>query len=407
MAEIIDKYSEDNTFWRFVDDFAATVDLDLKQGRIERVCNLLIESVRRYEWLREFEPGHFKRLKESDPAKMKTLVAIVDWVIMENLPVSHYSRAGAGASGELSAFASLLSPRRLIAQASQNPAVAVDVSAAVFSELEDEPRQPEVPQFQEGAVQIVADPTQPETMNEAALKALAVSAYETALGKVVKVRTYAIHDWINPKDGYALAVVKETPPSEIGILEAHDGDEISMRSTWSVKMLTGEHRGETGFVHAPAFHSDGYFNPQWVFTDNSLNKDYKTTWLSEQDLVELARRDCMDLEGKTITISAGEAYIGDTEMQELFSFDPPILATVDPFDFAQFASKYRIDNGNGRENLVIDVYLDLDSDDHQAANLRSLWCHGTSYYQDGTIEPAHSILAVLDPAAHTGPQIQI
>jgi hypothetical protein len=56
ITAIIEQYSGDNTFWRFIDDFAATVDLDLKSSNIERIANLLGEGVRRYEWLREFEP---------------------------------------------------------------------------------------------------------------------------------------------------------------------------------------------------------------------------------------------------------------------------------------------------------------------------------------------------------------
>ncbi len=372
ITAIIEKYAGDNTFWRFIDDFAATVGLDLRNGKIERIANLLGEGARRYEWLREFEPNHFARLTESNPENLKALVAIVDWAIVENLPVSHYSRVGTAVKGEeMSVFASVVAARTPVA-----------VSQSAVASREDV----------EIALQLAGiDPDavlshQPKTANADELKALAVAAYENALGKVIKVSQYAIHDWITPSGDYALAVVRETGATEIGILENHEDGEISMRSTWSVEMLTGDHRGKSGFVHAPAFHSDGYFDPQWVRTTNhALNDDYRLAWLSEGDLIELVRLDCQDLEGKSVLVPSFSAFIGESNEQDTFAFDPPVKATVDPFNFNDFKSEYRLEN-EGPDNLVIDVYVDLTSDDERAANLRTLWTHGTSYYQDGRIE---------------------
>jgi hypothetical protein len=403
---LIEQYSGDDTFWRFVDDFAATVELDLKSGHFERIANLLGEGARRYEWLREFEPNHFARLKETDPEKLKMLVAVVDWAIIENLPVSHYSRSG---NREPSMFAAFVASRL----AADNKAKLIEFSDPINFVYDHIPM-PTSTIWQTAATSVPsvlaeASPVTPTPISDDDLKAASVKAYEDALGKVIKVKHYAVptgENYYPAIDTTVLAVVVETSPSEIGIREDYEGNEISMRSTWSVRLMTGEHRGETGFVHSPTFHSDSHFDPQWVETTGSTIADYARAWLSEADLVLLLRLDCEELQGKTVSANWVQAYIGDTNQMGEFSFDPPFEATVDAFNFERFHDQYRIDNGDDNGDLVIDMYIDLSTADERLSNLRGSWCDAAAYHTNGRIEPNNGIVSVLDQELEiSGPKI--
>jgi hypothetical protein len=410
ITAIIGQYSGDNTFWRFIDDFAATVDLDLNRSNIERIGNLLNEGVRRYEWLREFEPNHFARLNETDPEKLKALVAIVDWAIVENLPVSHYSRSGNREPSMFAAFAASRMAERTppIAEVILDNEKIVEYSAPINYDF-DGIKTPSAEIFQ------TATPNEPEKaavtptpISADHLKALAVKAYESSLGKVIKVQHYAVpsgENYYPSVDATTLAVVTETPSSEIGIREDHES-EIGMRSTWSVRLMTGEHRGEMGFVHAPEFNSDGQVDPQWVLTTGSTVDDYAVAWLSEEDLVQLVRLDCIDLGGKTVTMRYVQAYVGETDDQGSFSFDPPFVATVDPFNFQYFEQDYRIDHGDEGGDLVIDMTADVSSTDERVSHLRSMWCDMPAYHLNGKVEPNNGVVDILDEEPeYTGPKI--
>jgi hypothetical protein len=415
ITAIIGQYSGDNTFWRFIDDFAATVDLDLKNSNIERIGNLLNEGARRYEWLREFEPNHFARLNETDPEKLKTLVAVVDWAIVENLPVSHYSRSGNREPSMFAAFAaSRLAASKFADRVPPIAAVTLDNGkiveySAPIEYVYDGIKTPSADIFQTAAPSEPENaPVTPTPISEDDLKAFAVKAYESVLGKVIKVQHYAVSTGDNyypAADTTILAVVTETPSSEIGIREDHEG-EIGMRSTWSVRLMTGEHRGETGFVHAPEFNSDGQVDPQWVVTTGSTVNDYAAAWLSEEDLVQLVRLDCIDLGGKTVTMGYVQAYVGETDDQGSFSFDPPFVATVDPFNFEAFERHYRIDHGDEGGDLVIDMTADISSTDERVGHLRSMWCDMAAYHLNGKIEPNNGVVDILaEEPEYTGPKI--
>jgi hypothetical protein len=410
ITAIIGQYSGDNTFWRFIDDFAATVDLDPKSSNIERIGNLLNEGVRRYEWLREFEPNHFARLNETDPEKLKTLVAVVDWAIVENLPVSHYSSSGNREPSMFAAFAA----SRLAERAPPVAAVTLDSGkivefSAPINYVYDDIEMPKAEALQTAAASESKNPPLTSTpISEDDLQGFALKAYESALGKVIKVHHYAVatgDNYYPAADTTILAVVIETPSSEIGIREDYEGD-ISMRSTWSVRLMTGEHRGETGFVHAPAFSSDGQFDPQWVMTTGTTVDDYAAAWLSEDDLVQLVRLDCIDLGGKTVTVGYVQAYVGETDDQGSFSFDPPFVAAVDPFDFKGFEQHYRIDHGDGDGDLVIDMTADISTTDERTSHLRSMWCDMAAYHLNGKIEPNNGVVDILaEEPDYTGPKI--
>lgn len=371
IAGAVEQFGAQGVFWRFVEDFSATVGFDRSTTDTARIARLVAECGRQFSYLRDEHPAYFKQLSEREGDTLTVLMHIADWAVVSGLPVRHF--AGTGAS----VFSDAYDDRRRhheeeAAEAERKEAEATAILAA-----------------RSETVTTIPAPLAPATLRRSAM-----NLYKSSLGRVIKVSEYGLigdsyHGGSRPSrraDGtdrpYELAFVDMTDQTEIGIDAAHG----EIRSTWSIIMMSGPHRGERAFVHAPSFHPDHMITEEWVLLDY-ISKDNLVEDLDDADLADLVRLDLEDASGKEIEINAATAFVGDSDKQEFLSFAPPIKVVADEFIPSGFDSCLRIDTYDSRDkSRIADVFMDISSDAPEMEGFRGAWTHGASYISDGRVD---------------------
>lgn len=410
ILDVIKKYGNETPFWRFVENFKNTVDFEEINGNQTKQASLLSECARQYEYLRSEHPRYFHDLTERKGNELTVLAGIVDWAVVKNIPMTHFSGINT------KDFAAKIHAKHM-EYGGEFPIVA---EQTMTEKPGDELKQGEPEETVVHPVEIVPvtgdqedfvseTPAEdvPATYTMDALIEQAVKNYEAKLGHVIRVCEYRngseyFHGSKRAENGmaYELALVMEIEKNEI-VIENHDYEEMPyVTGTWKLKLLTGPLAEKTVFASSPTLYANGTIGSDIVTTGNTI-KDMAYSPLSHEDLVTLAWRDAKRISEQEVYIKSCCGYLGDSDEQAYISLHPPALVKIDTISIEEFRlnserPRYEI-RGNTKNNDVIDWDCDFSSDDPRLKSYRSMWAGPPSYYQDGKVE-GNDIVVGYDPA---------
>jgi hypothetical protein len=357
ISHILAKRNNDAPFWRFVDDFAATVRFSTRSADPDAIVPLLTECDRQFDYLQEHHPDYFAELVAGDKKTVGVLGVIGALYHAGAFPAHHFAGVDTGV-GSL-----------------------IGLSIHVAAQKEASETQ---------AAGIASQPHPAVELGMEGMIARAREHYASMLGRVIKVWTYFIdgddyhsgsisrdvEPGVPTPDPYELVRIVETNSEDIGM----DETDVAA-SSWLVRVMSGPHRGMLGSIMAPNIMPDGRLSGGWACLVEEDGKQVHEP-LFDHDLEYLADRDLDEVEGHQIAISHAAAFVGDTDKQVQLDFDPPLVGTVEPA--LDRAANIRLDTF-GRERAV-DVYWDFTSDDPRLDGYRAPYTHGTAYLSSGKVE---------------------
>jgi hypothetical protein len=384
IAEVLEQHAADRVFWKFVEDYAATVGFDLSTTHKAKTSRLMEECARQYAFIRTEFPAHFRTLSAGNGENLPIVYHIADVAVISGLSVHHFAKSNILCE----AYDERVAHHQNLAREQSER----EFEAAENARIAEESRRAHQEMVSRNAripVDGFAIPEAPILTEE--LEDLAHRFYAQSKGRLVKVRNHV------PEDGddfgyertskifrhYDAALVDEGGEDSIG-LTIPEGKVAE--SSWPVVMMTGPNRGRKASIAAVDFNADGSITDQDLVIV-TMPGFVLPERFSDDELVELVRLDMLDYAERAIDVSSASVYIEGTDDQVQVAFEPPLPAVVDPFDEGSFGSKYRLDDWSQRDGInVIDVYLDFDSTSERADKYRSMWTHGVSYTSHGVME---------------------
>lgn len=364
---------DDLPFWHYVQEFANTVGFSIRGVDDVATVELIDQCAQSYDYLKRAHPAYFRSLTESRHDRPAVLAAVVDWAVVRNVPRQHFA-------GPLSAA---LTADIDILQATAKSQRTQD--GTVASATETVASEPEA-----------VDEVDPEIVyTHKELSTFAIRHFEDKLGHVIRVSEYGDPSGyyrgtrLDEAGGlYDLAIVEPTRESDIAVYDFDADGAATIRGTWSLTMLTGPLSGRSCFAHGPTFHSDGCVtSDDMMLPADAWLEDVTHPVLSHDDLVDAQWSEVRALSGQEVYVTSITGYVGDTVDQAYVQLDPPALVTIDPITFDRFSENYQIrdfDEGND----VIDLDLDVSSDDPRLENYRSIYCGMASFFQNGQRKPS-------------------
>lgn len=217
------------------------------------------------------------------------------------------------------------------------------------------------------------------------LIALAHKQFNSKLGHIIVVNDYADKSGTyGSSETREFALVLKTDVDDLSHNDCDEYGYVTIRPSWNVRMLTGEHRNQEFHVFASSFHANGAMRHNWVETEGHRVDKYDFPLLTEEELYKLALLDAIDLSEKTVSVTRVSGYSKVTD--DCFSryFDYPAKVRAAPFRQEIFDRNYRIHEDG--VFAVIDYDVDCKSLDKRLSDMRSLYFAGTSYYATGKME---------------------
>lgn len=363
---------DDAAFWRYVQNFADTVGFSIGGADDLATVELIDECARSYAYLRRSHPAYVERLTNGNAQRTAVLAAIVDWAVVKNVPTRHFA-------GPMSASltASIESARDL-AKASVDDSTEVtaedivpDVAAPSPEELDDEP------------------------YSHDELASFAVRHFEDKLSHVVRVGEYMdpygyYRGSRRDEHGnlYDLAIVVPTRENDLTVYDFDAEGTATVRGTWNIKMVTGPLAGSPCVSHGPVFHADGSVtSDDLMLPGHACVDEIVHPLLSDADLAAAQWAELSALLGENVYVRSVTGYVGETDDQVHVQLDPPALATIDPITIDAYIGNHQIRDYE-KGNDVVDVDVDITSDDPRLENYRSMFVGMASYFQDGRREPS-------------------
>lgn len=382
MIELLKKHGDNLPFWRFVDNFSNTVGFERDLASNTKFAELVLECDRQYEYLKSAHPAYFQMLTERKGGEFVMLGAITNWAVAVDVPIQHF--AGLGSVR----FVENLEEKRTAKAAEKQMAITpANENASVIapSESADNPAPAEETPLADAG--FIPRYTLDQLIKQAEMH------YASKLGHIIRVNEYGDPAGYYRGSGdsaaftsYDLAMVIETPSTEIAIAERDYEGHPMVRSTWSIKMLTGPIKGNRAFIHSACFYADGSVTGEGMeLTTGSTIGNIMHPKLSDMDLLNAMWAELEPMVGTEVYAKAFMAYVGDGDTQDHFSFDPPVKVTLDPLTWDQVAQRaqmrsYDVDN----DVLDIDIDFSFPTDDPRVENLRAGYFSIASYFQNGS-----------------------
>lgn len=355
--EIREKYRDDDYFWHFADDFREEVGLSMTPYNEMAFTKLLAECDRRYSYLKENHPAHFRTMCDGFVNRhmsiMRTTVFFVE--------LTNSTDISFDPSGRVAKFNEMDDIANKIAAHLKEFTPSDDVQSTTSELL---------------------------TSNQVASK---IQDFESSVeGRVIATKVFMTPDGrIYMSDDPVLIQITGLHGTESCVQTHLEAEKQGLLSVMEGRVLTGDHRDEVMLVETPIFYSDGSYDANQIETDErEMASTPLPRLLTDSELIRLAEADLLSISGQEITLFEVSAYEGDTNDQNVHNFGAGISAVVDEINSTRMENYYRIDNGNG--GSVIDTLVDMSSDHPDASNLRSMWSYGTSYHSDGTVEPCRA-----------------
>lgn len=442
---------DDLSFWLFVDNFANTVGFKIGSLEDKATVELIDHCAEHYEYLKRAHPSYFQSLNDPKGVQPAALAAVVDWALLKGIQPQHFAgprsvtltrivesmrqvrksdivpsdessdvaTTSSADSERQSAIEALQARRAERGRADPFNRLTTHINNAIADGAEpviNKPaRSPELDVS--SAYDLPARFVRAKTVEEAAqaepeapryshdeLAEFAKAHFERKVDTVIRVAEYGdtsgyyrgTRHCDASEQLYELAMVTATSEKDllIGDFDAEGG--LTIRGTWSLTMLSGPLEGHSCFAHGPTYYEDGTAaSDDMMIVTHSTVDQIRHPNLSIDDLFDLQWAEVSELSGQQVYVKAVTGYVGETDHQETILLDPPALVTIDPINRARFKNDSQIRDFD-HDNDVVDLDVDISSDDPRLEEYRALYCGAPSYYQSGRRD-ANDIVEAYDP----------